>query len=25
VRAGAIFVECEHCGATYQFEEEPKW
>ena len=25
VKAGAIFVECEHCGATYQFEEEPKW
>ena len=25
VRAGAIFVQCDHCGATYQFEEEPKW
>ncbi|MGW8317794.1 MAG: hypothetical protein ACWGPS_01015 [Candidatus Promineifilaceae bacterium] len=25
VRAGAIFVHCDHCGATYQFEEEPKW
>ncbi|HCB48084.1 MAG TPA: hypothetical protein DEP47_00825 [Chloroflexi bacterium] len=25
VRAGAIFVQCGHCGATYQFEEEPKW
>ena len=25
VKAGAVFVECEHCGATYQFEEEPKW
>ena len=25
VKAGAIFVECDHCGATYQFEEEPKW
>ena len=25
VRAGAIFVNCEHCGSTYQFEEEPKW
>ena len=25
VKAGAIFVECAHCGATYQFEEEPKW
>lgn len=25
VKAGAIFVTCDHCGATYQFEEEPKW
>ncbi len=25
VKAGAIFVECDHCGATYQVEEEPKW
>ena len=25
VKAGAIFVECAHCGATYQVEEEPKW
>lgn len=25
VEAGAIFVHCDHCGATYQFEEEPKW
>lgn len=25
VEAGAIFVECDHCGATYQVEEEPKW
>lgn len=25
VRAGAIFVQCGHCGATYQIEEEPKW
>ena len=25
VRAGAIFISCEHCGSTYQFEEEPKW
>jgi hypothetical protein len=25
VRAGAIFVQCDHCGATYQIEEEPKW
>lgn len=25
VKSGAIFVQCDHCGATYQFEEEPKW
>ena len=25
VRAGAIFVDCEHCSATYQIEEAPKW
>ena len=25
VRAGAIFVNCEHCNASYQFEEEAKW
>lgn len=25
VEAGAILVSCSHCGATYQFEEEPKW
>jgi len=25
VKAGAIFVNCEHCGATYQIEEEAKW
>lgn len=25
VKAGAILVQCDHCGATYQFEEEPKW
>jgi hypothetical protein len=25
VKAGAIMVSCEHCGATYQFEEAPKW
>lgn len=24
-RAGAVFVDCQHCGATYQIEEEPKW
>jgi RNase P subunit RPR2 len=25
VEAGAIFINCEFCGATYQFEEAPKW
>jgi hypothetical protein len=25
VEAGAIMVSCGHCGATYQFEEAPKW
>ena len=25
VQAGAIFINCEYCGAAYQFEEEPKW
>jgi Zn finger protein HypA/HybF involved in hydrogenase expression len=25
VKAGAIYVECPFCGATYQLEEEPKW
>jgi Zn finger protein HypA/HybF involved in hydrogenase expression len=25
VRGGAIFVNCPYCGASYQFEEEPKW
>ena len=25
VEAGAIMVECGHCGSTYQLEEEPKW
>jgi hypothetical protein len=25
VKAGAIFVHCSYCGATYQLEEEPKW
>jgi hypothetical protein len=25
VKAGAIFVNCSYCGATYQLEEEPKW
>jgi hypothetical protein len=25
VEAGAIMVSCGHCGATYQFEEAPKF
>ena len=25
VKAGAIYVNCDHCGTTYQFEEEAKW
>lgn len=25
VRAGAVFVNCEFCGAAYQLEEQPKW
>jgi hypothetical protein len=25
VQAGAIFVNCPYCGASYQIEEEPKW
>jgi multisubunit Na+/H+ antiporter MnhE subunit len=25
VEAGAVFVQCEFCGAAYQLEEEPKW
>ncbi|MFZ0546766.1 MAG: hypothetical protein WAM60_15070 [Candidatus Promineifilaceae bacterium] len=25
VEAGAIMVSCDHCGATYQFEEAPKF
>jgi hypothetical protein len=25
VKAGAIYVNCPYCGATYQLEEEPKW
>ena len=25
VRAGGIFVECKHCGTSYQLEEAPKW
>jgi hypothetical protein len=25
VKAGAVFVHCEYCGAAYQLEEEPRW
>jgi len=25
VKAGAVFVNCGHCGASYQLEEEAKW
>lgn len=25
VRAGAVFVDCPYCGASYQVEEAPKW
>lgn len=25
VKAGAIFVDCPYCGASYQIEEAPKW
>lgn len=25
VKAGAIFVACAHCGASYQLDEQPKW
>jgi hypothetical protein len=25
VKAGAVFVHCEFCGAEYQLEEAPKW
>lgn len=25
VRAGAVFVDCPYCGATYQLEEEVQW
>jgi hypothetical protein len=25
VKAGALFVNCPYCGASYQFEEDPKW
>lgn len=25
VKAGAVFVNCQYCGAAYQIEEAPKW
>ena len=25
VKAGAVFINCEYCGASYQLEEAPKW
>ena len=25
VKAGAVFVNCEYCGTSYQIEEAPKW
>lgn len=25
VKAGAIFVNCEYCGSSYQLEEDVKW
>jgi len=25
VKAGAVFINCQFCGASYQLEEEPKW
>ena len=25
VKAGAVFINCQYCGATYQIEEAPKW
>lgn len=25
IKGGAIFVNCPFCGASYQFEEAPKW
>jgi hypothetical protein len=25
VSAGAVFVNCQFCGAAYQLEEQPKW
>ncbi|MBN1260268.1 MAG: hypothetical protein JXB35_06265 [Anaerolineae bacterium] len=25
IKAGAVFVNCPYCGASYQIEEAPKW
>jgi hypothetical protein len=25
VKAGAVFIHCEYCGAAYQLEEDPTW
>lgn len=25
VEAGAVFINCEFCGTSYQIEEAPKW
>ena len=25
IKDGAVFVQCGHCSATYQIEEQPKW
>ena len=25
IAAGAVFIDCEYCGVTYQLEEAPKW
>lgn len=25
VKAGAVFINCQYCGAAYQLEEEPQW
>ena len=25
VEAGAVFINCEFCGTSYQLEEAPKW
>ena len=25
LKAGAVFINCEYCGAVYQLEEDPSW